>query len=69
MKMSDVFELPLEMGHRSVYIDNDAKPCILSGGAGALIARPKYIQPVMYAVNNHDRLVEENQKLRVSDRS
>lgn len=59
LKMSDIFELPLIKGYRSVYIDNDSKPCILSGNSSCLIARPKFIEHVIHAVNSHDGLVSQ----------
>lgn len=63
MKMSDIFELPLIKGYRSVYIDNDSKPCILSGNSCCLIARPKFIEHVIHAVNSHDELVAQLEQL------
>ncbi|HAS7881641.1 TPA: hypothetical protein I7566_05185 [Vibrio cholerae] len=64
MKMSDFFALPVYSGTQDVHIINKAKPCIVSGTNTVLVARPKYIEAAIHAINNHDRLVEENKKLR-----
>ncbi|WGH28543.1 hypothetical protein 13VV501A_gene0047 [Vibrio phage 13VV501A] len=64
MRMSEVFALPVYSGTQDVHIINKEKPCVVSGTSTVLVARPKYIEAVIHAVNNHDRLIDENAKLR-----
>ena len=64
MKMSDVFALPVYRGVQEVNIHNKERPCIISGTNTTVIARPKYIEATIHAINNHDRMVEEIAELR-----
>jgi hypothetical protein len=64
IKMRDFFELPVHSGTQDVRIIHKAKPCIVSGTRTVLVVHPKYIKAVAHAINNHDRLVEENKRLR-----
>lgn len=64
MKMSDVFTVPVYSDFQDVNIINRSKPCIVSGTSTVLVARQKYIDAAIHAINNHDRLVEENKRLR-----
>lgn len=61
MKMSDVWNKPLTF---SIYDSATVSGFTISNGFGVLFSNVEPAKAVCYAVNNHDRLVEENAELR-----